>query len=75
MIEVVGKYSAARVMTDEKELPKDEFDQATTFVNNAAFIKDSVIMPDYHYGAGCMIGFTQPLTEKVIPNVIGVDIG
>ena len=33
------------------------------------------IMPDVHAGAGCVIGFTADLGEKVIPNVVGVDIG
>lgn len=33
------------------------------------------IMPDCHVGKGCVIGFTANLGEKVIPNVIGVDIG
>lgn len=33
------------------------------------------IMPDVHAGAGCVIGFTANLGEKVIPNIVGVDIG
>lgn len=33
------------------------------------------IMPDVHPGAGCVIGFTGDLGERVIPNVVGVDIG
>lgn len=33
------------------------------------------IMPDVHAGAGCVIGFTGNLGEKVIPNIVGVDIG
>ena len=33
------------------------------------------IMPDVHAGAGCVIGFTANLGDKVIPNVVGVDIG
>jgi RNA-splicing ligase RtcB len=33
------------------------------------------IMPDVHAGAGCVIGFTANLGNKVIPNVVGVDIG
>ena len=32
-------------------------------------------MPDVHAGAGCVIGFTGDLGDKVIPNIIGVDIG
>ena len=33
------------------------------------------IMPDVHAGSGCVIGFTADLGNKVIPNVVGVDIG
>lgn len=33
------------------------------------------IMPDVHAGAGCVIGFTGNLGDRVIPNIVGVDIG
>ena len=33
------------------------------------------IMPDTHSGVGCVIGFTAALGEKVVPNLVGVDIG
>jgi RNA-splicing ligase RtcB len=33
------------------------------------------IMPDVHAGTGCVIGFTGDLGDKVIPNIVGVDIG
>lgn len=33
------------------------------------------IMPDAHKGKGCVIGFTANLGDKVIPNLVGVDIG
>lgn len=33
------------------------------------------IMPDVHAGAGCVIGFTAPIKDKIIPNLVGVDIG
>lgn len=33
------------------------------------------IMPDVHSGVGCVIGFTGDLGDKVIPNIVGVDIG
>ena len=32
-------------------------------------------MPDVHAGAGCVIGFTGYLGDRVIPNIVGVDIG
>ena len=33
------------------------------------------IMPDVHAGAGCVIGFTGNLGDRIIPNIVGVDIG
>lgn len=33
------------------------------------------IMPDVHSGKGCVIGFTSTYTDKIIPNIVGVDIG
>ena len=32
-------------------------------------------MPDVHAGKGCVIGYTANLTARVIPNLIGLDIG
>ena len=44
---------------------------------NQEFISGSKIriMPDVHSGAGCTIGTTMTITDKVIPNLVGVDIG
>ena len=41
------------------------------------FTRDSKIriMPDVHAGVGCTIGTTMTVTDKVVPNVVGVDIG
>ncbi len=33
------------------------------------------IMPDVHFGKGCTIGTTMTITDKVVPNIVGVDIG
>lgn len=54
--------------------------EALTQIKNIASMeefKDSKIriMPDSHHGKGCVIGFTATLTDKIIPNLIGVDIG
>lgn len=41
-----------------------------------AFIDAKIrIMPDVHAGTGCVCGFTADLGDKVVPNLIGVDIG
>ena len=33
------------------------------------------IMPDVHSGKGCTIGTTMTIKDKVVPNIVGVDIG
>lgn len=33
------------------------------------------IMPDVHAGKGCTIGTTMTISDKAVPNIVGVDIG
>lgn len=50
--------------------------QIYTLVKQPAFSDCKIrIMPDVHAGTGCVIGFTADLGDKVIPNIVGVDIG
>ncbi len=74
MIEIVGKYNTAKVFTDNLE--SEAMDQILELCNQE-FVKDSVIriMPDAHAGAGCTIGTTMTITDKIVPNLVGVDIG
>ena len=73
MIEFNGKYTNAKVMIDEIE--NSCAGQIVEFINNDAFTNPVAIMPDTHAGKGAVIGFTMEMGDKVIPNVIGVDIG
>ena len=73
MITIKGKYTTARIMIDNVD--ESCISQINGFVNHSAFINPVVIMPDTHAGKGSVIGFTMELGERVIPNVIGVDIG
>lgn len=72
-IEIQGKYTTAKIMIDNVE--PECIAKIYMFVNHEAFTNMIVIMPDTHDGKGSVIGFTMPITNKVIPNVIGVDIG
>lgn len=55
---------------------QEAIDQINTLLDQPAFADCKVrIMPDVHAGAGCVIGFTANLGDKVIPNIVGVDIG
>ena len=69
-----GKYNNAIVFTDNLELgAKTQIKELL----NEEFTKDSKIriMPDVHVGAGSVIGTTMTIKDKVVPNLVGVDIG
>lgn len=57
-------------------IEQEATNQINELLDQEAF-KDSKIriMPDVHAGKGCVIGFTGDLGNKVIPNIVGVDIG
>lgn len=63
-----------KIFTDniEEQAVKD----INAFMSLPAFADSKVrIMPDVHAGKGCVIGFTATIKDKIIPNVVGVDIG
>ena len=74
MLEVSGKYNQAKIFTDV-------VDQASIAqvieLCNQEFTAGSRIrlMPDVHAGAGCTVGTTMTITDRVVPNLVGVDIG
>lgn len=74
MKEVKGKYGTAKIFTDLVE--QEAIEQITTLLDQE-FIEGSKIriMPDVHAGAGCTIGTTITIKDKVCPNLVGVDIG
>jgi RNA-splicing ligase RtcB len=73
-LEYRGEHAACKVFTDR--LDPHTVQQIYGFLNSPAFEGSPIrIMPDVHAGKGAVIGFTSPLNDKVIPNVIGVDIG
>lgn len=66
--------SDLKIFTDNIE--HEALEQIYTLIKQPAFADCKVrIMPDVHAGAGCVIGFTANLGDKVIPNIVGVDIG
>jgi len=73
-LEIKGKYNIAIIFNDN--LDQESYSQIQEFCNQEIF-RDSVIriMPDVHAGKGCVIGYTANLTERIVPNLIGLDIG
>jgi RNA-splicing ligase RtcB len=74
MIEIIGKCNSAKVYTDS--LDEKSREQIETLCDQL-FVAGSVLrlMPDVHAGAGCTIGTTMTITDKIVPNLVGVDIG
>lgn len=74
MIEIKGKYNIAKIFTDIVD--EASISQVLQLCNQE-FAKDSRIrlMPDVHIGASCTVGTTMTITDKVVPNLVGVDIG
>lgn len=63
-----------KIFTDNIE--EKAVGQIRSLLDQPAFKDAKVrIMPDVHAGSGCVIGFTADLGDKVIPNIVGVDIG
>lgn len=69
-----GKYNTANIYASVIE---DEATAQIIELLNQPFAENQriAIMPDVHAGAGCVIGTTMTITDKVVPNLVGVDIG
>lgn len=74
MLELRGKYNSAKVFTDNVE--ETAMGQIIELCNQPFAEGSNIrIMPDTHAGAGCTIGTTMTITDKIVPNLVGVDIG
>jgi len=76
VLELTGEHTTARVMVDDESLVEAGCrEQIETLIDHPAFTEPVRIMPDTHWGAGAPIGFTMPLGDRVVPNIVGVDVG
>lgn len=74
MFEIKGKYNTAKIFTDAAD--NATISQILNLLNQPSSEGAQIrIMPDCHAGAGCVIGTTMTVTDKIIPNLVGVDIG
>lgn len=68
------KEKNLKIFTDN--IDEKALGQIHTLMEQEAFSDLKVrIMPDVHAGSGCVIGFTSELGDKIVPNIVGVDIG
>ena len=74
MMELQGKHNTAKVFTDNIE--HEAISQIIQLLNQEFAAGSQIrIMPDTHAGAGCTIGTTMTIKDKVVPYMVGVDIG
>lgn len=72
--DIEGKFGTATCYATNIE---DECVEQIRTMLDMPFAQDAnvAIMPDAHFGKGCTIGTTMKVTDKVVPNLVGVDIG
>ena len=74
MIEITGKDNTAKCFATTVEEGARE--QIKKVCDTEAFASSKIrIMPDVHAGKGCTIGTTMTVTNKIVPSMVGVDIG
>ena len=74
MIEITGNYNTAKCYASTLEDGARE--QIRTVCDMKEFAASKIrIMPDVHTGKGCTIGTTMTVTDKIVPAMVGVDIG
>lgn len=74
MIQVNGKYNQAIIYTDVVD--EASIAQVQELCNQEFVDGQRIrLMPDIHAGAGCTIGTTMTIRDKIVPNLVGVDIG
>ena len=74
MIEIQGQYNTAKCFTDNLEEAAAR--QIRSVCDQPAFAGCKLrIMPDVHAGMGCTIGTTMTIRDKIVPGMVGVDIG
>ncbi len=74
MIEIRGKYNQAKIFTDVVD--SASIAQVQELCNQEFTAQSRIrLMPDIHAGKGCTIGTTMTIADKVVPNLVGVDIG
>lgn len=74
MLELNGKFGTAKVFTNVVD--NESVSQVIELLNQP-YVEGSKVrmMPDIHAGAGCTIGTTMTIKDKICPNLVGVDIG
>jgi len=59
-----------------KTFEYEAYDQIKQLANYEPYLNERIrVMPDAHAGKGCTVGTTMTISDKITPNLVGVDIG
>ena len=73
---IIRTHSGKEVKIFAETFENEAYDQSKRLANYPAYENSIIrIMPDSHAGKGCTVGTTMTITDKVTPNLVGVDIG
>jgi len=73
-MEIKGKLNTA--ICYAKVIEEDAIKQIARMCDYEMSVGSKIrIMPDVHFGKGCTIGTTMTITNRVVPNVVGLDVG
>lgn len=73
---IIKTNTGREVKVFAETFEQDAYDQIERLANYPAYQDSTIrIMPDSHAGKGCTVGTTMTITDKVTPNLVGVDIG
>ena len=74
MFTLTGQFNTAKVFTDNIE--SEAISQIINLCNQQAFSDSQIrIMPDVHVGSSCTVGTTISIKDKIVPRLVGGDIG
>ena len=75
-MKIIKTNSGKEVKVFAKTFEYEAYEQIKKLANYEAYQDSRIrIMPDSHAGKGCTVGTTMTITDKVTPNLVGVDIG
>jgi RNA-splicing ligase RtcB len=75
-MKVIKNNKGVETLIFAETFETEAYKQIEDLINFEAYENSKVrIMPDAHAGTGCTVGTTMTITDRVTPNLVGVDIG
>ena len=72
--EIESNGKTGKVFLERDEIETETYKQIVHMVGHPT-VEQARVMPDCHKSKNCCVGFTSRITDKVVPNFVGLDIG